>query len=194
MRGIAPDATYQFKHALIRDAAYEALLKSRRKELHLIVARTIDEKFPAFKETHPEVLARHWTEAGEIEAAIAEWTRAGKAAEARNAFKEAQESLQQALALLNRLPESPERDGREVGNQGIPRSNATLDARMGGAGNCRGCRANRTAGARGVAISNEWLDRSGRGVFTLTWRATFLPPLRQPTKGSTLPSAKARLR
>ena len=67
VRGIAPDATYQFKHALIRDAAYEALLKSRRKELHLIVARTIDEKFPALKETHPEVLARHWTEAGEIE-------------------------------------------------------------------------------------------------------------------------------
>ena len=63
VRGIAPDATYQFKHALIRDAAYEALLKSRRKELHLIVARTIDEKFPALKETHPEVLARHWTEA-----------------------------------------------------------------------------------------------------------------------------------
>ena len=65
VRGIAPDATYQFKHALIRDAAYEALLKSRRKELHLSVARTIDEKFPALKETHPEVLARHWTEAGE---------------------------------------------------------------------------------------------------------------------------------
>ena len=67
VRGIAPDATYQFKHALIRDAAYEALLKSRRKELHLIVARTIDEKFPTIKETHPEVLARHWTEAGEAD-------------------------------------------------------------------------------------------------------------------------------
>src|ERR1700688_1129671 len=59
VRGIAPEATYQFKHALIRDAAYEALLKSRRKELHLIVARTIDEKFPALKEAHPEVVARH---------------------------------------------------------------------------------------------------------------------------------------
>ena len=67
VRGIAPDATYQFKHALIQDAAYEALLKSRRKELHLSVARTIDEQFPALKEAHPEVLARHWTEAGEIE-------------------------------------------------------------------------------------------------------------------------------
>ena len=114
VRGIAPDATYTFKHALIRDAAYEALLKSRRKELHRLVARTIDEKFPALKEAHPEVLARHWTEAGETEPAIAEWSRAGKAAEARNAFKEALESYQQALALLNLLPESPERDLREL--------------------------------------------------------------------------------
>jgi tetratricopeptide (TPR) repeat protein len=114
VRGIAPDATYLFKHALIRDAAYEALLKSRRRELHRQVACTINEKFPALREAHPEVLARHWTEAGEIEPAIGEWSRAGKAAEARNAFKEAQESYQQALALLNLLPESPERDLREL--------------------------------------------------------------------------------
>jgi class 3 adenylate cyclase/tetratricopeptide (TPR) repeat protein len=114
VRGIAPEATYLFKHALIRDAAYEALLKSRRKELHRLVARTIDEKFPAFKEARPEVLARHWTEAGEAEPAIAEWSRAGKAAETRNAFSEALESYQQALALLNLLPESPERDLRDL--------------------------------------------------------------------------------
>src|SRR5712671_597906 len=114
VRGLAPDATYQFKHALIRDAAYEALLKSRRKELHLIVARTIEEKFPALKEAHPEVLARHWTEAGEIELAIAAWMKAGKAAESRNAFKEALESYEQALALFNLLPGSPDRDLREL--------------------------------------------------------------------------------
>ena len=60
------------------------------------------------------MLARHWTEAGETEPAIAEWSRAGKAAEARNAFSEALESYQQAVALLNTLPESPERDGREL--------------------------------------------------------------------------------
>ncbi|HKC31084.1 MAG TPA: hypothetical protein VKB74_05085, partial [Burkholderiales bacterium] len=114
VRGIAPDATYLFKHALIRDAAYEALLKSRRRELHRQVACTINEKFRSLREAHPEVLARHWTEAGEIEPAIGEWSRAGKAAEARNAFKEAQESYQQALALLNLLPESPDRDLREL--------------------------------------------------------------------------------
>ena len=113
-RGIPPEASYTFKHALIRDAAYEALLRSRRKELHRLVARTIDEKFPALKETHPEVLARHWTEAGEIEPAIAEWSRAGETARARNAFSEALESYQQAVALVNLLPESPERDIREL--------------------------------------------------------------------------------
>ncbi len=115
VRGIAPDATYQFKHALIRDAAYEALLKSRRKDLHGLVARAIDEKFPALSEAHPEVLARHWTEAGETEPAIAEWSRAGKNMERRSAFREALESYQQALALLNLLaPGWPERDNREL--------------------------------------------------------------------------------
>ena len=113
VRGIAPEATYQFKHALIRDAAYEALLKSRRKELHLIVVRTIDEKFPAIKESHPEVLARHWREAGDTARAIDEWSRASKAAEARNAFAEALESNRQALVLLETLPDSPDRDLRE---------------------------------------------------------------------------------
>jgi tetratricopeptide (TPR) repeat protein len=114
VRGIAPDARYQFKHALIRDAAYEALLKSRRKDLHRLVARTIDSQFPALKETQPEVLARHWTEAGEIELAIAEWSKAGRSAQARNAFSEALESYRQALALLNLLAESSERNLREL--------------------------------------------------------------------------------
>jgi class 3 adenylate cyclase/tetratricopeptide (TPR) repeat protein len=114
VRGIAPQATYQFKHALIRDAAYEALLRSRRRELHALVACTINEKFAALKETHPEVLARHWTEASETDQAIAEWTRAGKAAEARNAFREALESYHHALTLVDLLPESAQRDGREL--------------------------------------------------------------------------------
>jgi tetratricopeptide (TPR) repeat protein len=99
---------------LIRDAAYETLLKSRRKELHRLIAQTVSENFPAIKESQPEVLARHWAEAGETEKAITEWTRTGKAAAARYAFPEGQESLQQALALLNQLPESRERDLREL--------------------------------------------------------------------------------
>jgi class 3 adenylate cyclase/tetratricopeptide (TPR) repeat protein len=114
VRGIVPGATYQFKHALIRDAAYEALLKSRRRELHRRVAVAIDEKFPVLKETHPEVLAHHWTEAGETAPAIAAWTRAGNAAQSRYAFMETQQSYEQALALLSLLPESAERDLQEL--------------------------------------------------------------------------------
>jgi tetratricopeptide (TPR) repeat protein len=113
VRGLLPNATYQFKHALIRDAAYEALLKSRRKALHRLVAHTISEKFETLKASQPEVLARHWTAAGETQQAIVEWSRAGKAAEARNAFKEALESYQRAVELLNRQA-SPEVDHREL--------------------------------------------------------------------------------
>jgi tetratricopeptide (TPR) repeat protein len=65
-------------------------------------------------EAQPEVLARHWTEAGETESAITEWSRAGEIARARNAFSEALGSYQQAVALMNLLPESTERDLREL--------------------------------------------------------------------------------
>ena len=52
------------------------------------MARTINEQFTRLRDSQPEVLARHWTQAGETEQAIAEWSRAGKAAEARNAFSD----------------------------------------------------------------------------------------------------------
>jgi len=113
-RGIAPEATYQFKHALIQDAAYEALLKSRRRELHRRVAQTISEKFPAVAETQPEVVARHWTEAGQAEPAIAAWKKAERAAYERRAFEEAEEDYGNALAMLYTLPESRERDVSEL--------------------------------------------------------------------------------
>jgi predicted ATPase len=114
-RGLAPAITYRFKHALVRDVAYESLLKSRRKELHRRVAQTIDQS-PALKlkDTHPEMLTHHWTGAGETELAIGQWAKAGKAAEVRNAFHEAQGNYLQALALPNLLPESAERDAREL--------------------------------------------------------------------------------
>ena len=116
-RGIAPEAQYQFKHALIRDAAYEALLKSRRKELHRRTAETLSQRFAAVAEAQPEVLARHLTDAGDGEAAIAAWKKAGDAAEARRAFKEAEETYRQALALLITLPDSVQRDARELALQ-----------------------------------------------------------------------------
>ena len=63
-RGSPPDAVYSFKHALVRDAAYQSLLKSRRQQLHARVAQVFEEQFPSVVESQPEVLAYHRTEAG----------------------------------------------------------------------------------------------------------------------------------
>ena len=114
MQANSPRATYQFKHALIRDAAYEGLLKSERREFHARIARTIGEQFPALAAAQPVLLARHWTEAAEAELAIAAWMNAGQVALARCAFKEAEEAYRQASALLNRLPPSETRDRGEL--------------------------------------------------------------------------------
>ncbi len=114
VRGIAPAATYQFKHALIRDVAYEALLKTNRRKLHRLIAQTITEKFPMLAEARPEVLARHWTEAGETELAITAWQKAGEQAVQRSAYREAEQHYGEALTMLQRLPESSERDAREL--------------------------------------------------------------------------------
>ena len=113
-RGFPPDATYQFKHALMQDAAYDALLKSRRSELHGRVAETLQTRFPELAAAQPELLARHLTRAGNIEPAIAAWVAVAKAADARSAFREAEEAYRQALALVGVLPEATERDAREM--------------------------------------------------------------------------------
>lgn len=114
VRGLPPEATYQFRHALIQDAAYEALLKTRRSELHGRVAETIEDRFPGLAESHPEVLARHWSAAGHTAKALEAWTRAAMAAKARHAYSEAEEDYRQALANLAKSPESPERDAHEL--------------------------------------------------------------------------------
>jgi predicted ATPase len=88
-RGIPPDATYQFKHALIRDAAYEALLRSRRKEIHAQIAEVLLSQFPETLTSAPELLAHHYTEAGELENAVPFWQQAGQRAVERSANMEA---------------------------------------------------------------------------------------------------------
>jgi predicted ATPase/class 3 adenylate cyclase len=123
VRGIAPDATYQFKHALIRDAAYEALLKSRRKELHSRIAEVLVQQFPDVVMSAPEHLARHYTEAGLIAEAIPYWQRAGQRASQRSANVEAISHLSKALEMLKTLEESPSRARQELALQiglGVP--------------------------------------------------------------------------
>ena len=113
-RGIPPDATYQFKHALIRDAAYEALLRSRRKELHSRIAQVLVRQFPERVTLAPELLAHHYTEAGLVEQAIPYWQQAGQNAAQRSANAEASTHLTTALELLQTLPDTPARKRDEL--------------------------------------------------------------------------------
>jgi class 3 adenylate cyclase/tetratricopeptide (TPR) repeat protein len=108
-RGFPPDATYVFKHGLIRDAAYGRLLKSRRRELHVAIARALTDRFPETVETMPELLAHHFTEAGELETAWRQWQKAGELAVARSALREAAGHFTTALELLATLPDAPGR-------------------------------------------------------------------------------------
>jgi len=112
-RGIPPQATYIFKHALIQEAAYQSLLKSRRQQFHQRIAQVLLEQFPETPETQPELLAHHYTEAGLVEHAIRYWERAGERAFKRGANAEAIAHLSKGLAMLNDVPDGPERVGRE---------------------------------------------------------------------------------
>jgi predicted ATPase/class 3 adenylate cyclase len=114
VRGIAPDATYQFKHALIRDAAYEALLKTRRRELHRRIANVIDQSFREVAEAHPELLAHHYTEAGLTAQAILCWQKAGQRASQQSAHLEAIGHLAKGLELLGSLSDTPESAQQEL--------------------------------------------------------------------------------
>ena len=114
-RGTPPDALYTFKHALVQDAAYDSVLKSRRQELHAKIARVIEQRFPNLKTTEPEVLAHHLTAANLAEAAIPLWQEAGELALKRVAPAEAISHLNQGLELVSALPRSSERDASELG-------------------------------------------------------------------------------
>lgn len=122
-RGLGAQARYTFKHALIHDAAYQSLLRRTRQQYHHQTVRTLEERFPETKETQPELLAHHYTEAGLGEQAIAYWQAAGQKAIARSANVEARRHLEMGLELLKALPESPERQQRELALQmtlGVP--------------------------------------------------------------------------
>ncbi len=114
-RGSPPDAVYTFKHALVQDAAYDSLLKTRRQELHAKIARELEQRFPHSITTEPEVLAHHLTAAGLAEAAIPLWRAAGELALKRVALTEAISHLSHGLELLAKLSPSSQRDASELG-------------------------------------------------------------------------------
>ena len=113
-RGLLPQATYVFKHALIQDAAYQSLLKSTRQQYHQRIAQVLEAQFPATVEAEPELLAHHYTEANLPEKGVHYWYAAGQRASERSAHVEAIAHLRQGLVLFQTLPETPERTRREV--------------------------------------------------------------------------------
>jgi predicted ATPase len=106
-QGVPPYASYLFKHALVQDAAYGTLLREPRRALHTRIAETLETQFADILESQPELLARHYTEAGLIEKAAGLWGRAGQRSLDRSALVEAAEQLTRALNQIATLPATP---------------------------------------------------------------------------------------
>ncbi len=112
--GTLPDATYLFKHVMVRDTAYGSLLKSRRRELHRAVAAALSGKFAQQAEAEPALLAHHLTEAGDADQAARAWQKAADRSAAHGAFAEAASHYSRALDLLLTTPETDQRNEREM--------------------------------------------------------------------------------
>jgi class 3 adenylate cyclase/tetratricopeptide (TPR) repeat protein len=104
----------RFRHALMQQAAYEGVLRAKRRELHGKIAELLNRDYPSMQETEPETLARHYAGAGQADLAIKFLVIAGKQATSRAAQVEATNHYLMALELLETLPQSRERDHQEV--------------------------------------------------------------------------------
>jgi predicted ATPase len=113
-RDVPPDATYSFKHALVQDTAYQSLLKSKRQQLHVSIAEALERGVQEVGKTQPEVLARHFTDGGLGQRAIAFWRRAGELAAGRYANVEAIAHLSKGLELIRTLPNAVEHLAEEL--------------------------------------------------------------------------------
>jgi class 3 adenylate cyclase/tetratricopeptide (TPR) repeat protein len=112
-QGPIPDTDFTFRHALMQDAAYASLLRSKRTKLHKRVAETLINLFPDIVAAAPQVMAHHLMEAGEWLEAISYYHRAGQRLMQRSANAEAVRHLQDGIALLAKLPDGPERTNWE---------------------------------------------------------------------------------
>ncbi len=102
-RGTPPEVTFVFKHALVQDAAYQSLLKSKRQQLHARIAQELEENFPVTVESEPELLARHLSQGGQTENAVKYWHMAGQLALAKSGTAEAIAHLQSGLDVLTQM-------------------------------------------------------------------------------------------
>jgi predicted ATPase len=113
-KGRPPQCTYLFKHALLEDALYNALVKSKRQQFHRRFAEVLETQFPQTVQTRPELLAHHFTEADLAEKAVGYWLKAGLRSREQSAEIEAISHLTRGLELLQTWEEFPERDVREL--------------------------------------------------------------------------------
>jgi serine/threonine protein kinase/predicted ATPase len=113
-KGRPPRCTYVFKHALLEDALYGALVKARRQELHRRIGEVLEARFPQTSATQPELLGHHFSEAGLTEKAVGYWLKAGQRSRDRSAFSEAIGQLTRGLELVALLAESRSRDDWEL--------------------------------------------------------------------------------
>ncbi len=121
--GPSPSVRFAFKHALLRDAVYNSLLRGRRQEIHADIAAMLEAHFRDLAENRPEILAYHYGEAGNNQKAIRCWRLAGRRAIAKSANVEAISHFHNALQLLGSLPDTAERRAEEIELQlalGIP--------------------------------------------------------------------------
>lgn len=108
------DESYVFRHALVRDAAYESMLRPTRQRIHRRIAATMRDRFPDVPEQQPELLAHHLEAGDETRDAITYWQRAGDRALRRAAYAEASQHLERGLAAAERLPPSLDRTRAEI--------------------------------------------------------------------------------
>src|SRR6266567_2644268 len=113
-RGLPPEAKYLFKHALVQDAVYASLVRSRRQQIHAQIARALEEQFPDGVASEPEMLAHHFTAAGLTERGVLYWKQAGQHASDRSAFVEATRHFNTGIELLKTLPDTPARTQQEL--------------------------------------------------------------------------------
>jgi tetratricopeptide (TPR) repeat protein len=114
VRGTPPEANYIFKHALVQDAAYSTLLRSRRQRLHSRIAAALEDRFPKIVSAQPALLAQHYKAAGLVEEAVTYWLKAGQQALARSGMREAVAQLRKGLDVLARLQDGPWRQQQEL--------------------------------------------------------------------------------
>ncbi len=112
--GTSPFVRFAFKHALLRDAIYDSLLRSRRQQIHADIATILERDYAGLAESQPEVLAYHHQEAGNHQLAIRCWLESGQRALTHSANVEATASFRRALQLLNTLPETPDWNKQEI--------------------------------------------------------------------------------